>query len=66
MLQMSQGMDALKGNIIGIAGAMKNGTAVTMEDGESDETWTSARNSRWLNSSFPIFSRSLGVPCCPL
>ena len=31
VLQMSQGMDALKGNITGIAGAMKNGTAVTME-----------------------------------
>ena len=31
VLQMSQGMDALKGNIDGIAGAMKTGTAVTME-----------------------------------
>ena len=31
VLQMSQGMDALKGNITGIAGAMKTGTAVTME-----------------------------------
>ena len=31
VLQMSQGMDALKGNISGIAGAMKGGTAVTLE-----------------------------------
>ena len=31
VLQMSQGMDALKGNIDGIAGAMKTGTAVTLE-----------------------------------
>ena len=31
MLQMSQGMNELEGNIKGIAGAMKGGTAVTME-----------------------------------
>ncbi len=31
ILQMSQGMEALEGNIKGIAGAMKGGTAVTLE-----------------------------------
>ena len=31
VLQMSQGMEALEGNIQGIAGAMKGGTAVTLE-----------------------------------